>query len=48
MSKISATADHDERDMIQNGRGTEDRLQRAKKCQRKLHCGKEKQKHQSS
>lgn len=37
MSKISATADHDEWDMIQHGRSIEDRLQkeRAKKCQRK-------------
>lgn len=36
MLKISATADHDEWNMIQH-RSTEDRLQkkRAKKCQRK-------------
>lgn len=37
MSKVSVAADHDEWDMVQHGRSTEDRLQkeRAKKSQRK-------------
>lgn len=42
---MSATADHDEWDMIQQERSNEDRLkkERAKKCFRKWDCGKEKQ-----
>lgn len=43
-SKISATADDGEWDMIQYGGSTEDRFQteRAKKCQRKWDYGKKK------